>query len=310
MANEATHSATPLSTPTRNHLFTSLAPLWAVMIWAGNTVVTKAASVAIEPASIVFYRWLLAFVLLSLFVGKGVWHQRREVARHWPKLLTLGCLGMAVYQGLAYQAARTTSAINMGVIVSLAPLISALLSSAVAREAVSRRTVAGAVISLLGLTWLVTQGHPQALINQGLRTGDGLMLVAICANALYGLLLKRWPMPFTTWQQVHVQVGFGALVSLPFWLASPISPLTAANAPLVLYAGIAASIGAPFFWMRGVTQLGAPRASLFMNLVPVLVAAIAWGVLGEPLREYHVAGCGLVLLGVGVGLRVRGGKRS
>ncbi|WP_277962541.1 DMT family transporter [Pseudomonas sp. RIT-To-2] len=282
---------------------TSLAPLCAVVIWAGNTIVTKAASVAIQPASIVFYRWLLAFALLSLFNGKGIWRNRHVVAQHWSKLMVLGVLGMAVYQGLAYQAALSMSAINMGVLVSLAPLMSALLSSAIAREAVPVRTLVGALLSLTGLVWLTSQGHPASLFQQSLQPGDGLMLIAIFANSLYGLLLKRWAVPLSTWQQLHVQVGFGVLVTLPIWLASPISPITVNNAPLILYAGVAASIGAPFFWMKGVHSLGAPRASLYLNLLPVLVAGVACVVLGEQLHSYHAVGGALALMGVAVGLQ-------
>ncbi len=281
----------------------SLAPLCAVVIWAGNTIVTKAAAVAIQPASIVFYRWLLAFALLSLFAGKGVWHNRHVVVQHWPKLMVLGVLGMAVYQGLAYQAALTTSAINMGVLVSLAPLMSALLACAIAREAVPVRTLTGALVSLTGLIWLTSRGQPMSLLQQNLRPGDGLMLIAIFANSLYGLLLKRWTLPLSTWQQLHVQVGFGVLVTLPVWLASPISQVTVSNAPLILYAGIAASIGAPFFWMKGVQHLGAPKASLYLNLVPVMVAAVACILLGERMHAYHAIGGALTLMGVAVGLR-------
>jgi drug/metabolite transporter (DMT)-like permease len=295
--------ATSLVTSLSSTLTTAFAPLWAVMIWSGNTVVTKAASVAIEPASIVFYRWLLAFFVLSIFVGKGVWNNRIYVAQNLGKLALLGALGMVVYQGLAYEAARTTSAINMGVIVSLAPLISALLANTMFKETVTRHTLAGAVISLIGLIILATKGHPLLLINEGVRPGDILMLVAIFANALYGQLLKRWAIPLTTWQQLHVQVSCAVLISMPFWLAAPASPITATNAPLILYAGIPASIGAPFFWMRGIKFMGAAKASLFMNLIPVLVTAAACSFLGEHLHLYHAAGGAIVLLGVTFGLR-------
>ncbi|MBI3730212.1 MAG: DMT family transporter [Burkholderiales bacterium] len=286
-------------------LTTTFAPLWAVMIWSGNTVVTKAASVAIEPASIVFYRWLLAFFVLSVFVGKEVWKNRICVARNWHKLMLLSALGMVVYQGLAYQAAKTTSAINMGFIISLAPLISALLASAISMETVGRHTLAGAVVSLIGLSFLISKGHPLLLIAEGIRPGDMLMLVAICANALYGHLLKRWAIPLTTWQQLHVQVACAVLMSLPFYLLNPISPITAANATLILYAGIPASIGAPFFWMKGIKHMGAARTSLFMNLIPVLVTAVACSFLGEQLHVYNAVGGAIVLLGVALGLHPR-----
>ncbi|RBB96618.1 EamA family transporter, partial [Pseudomonas sp. MWU12-2115] len=35
-----------------------LFPLLAVLIWAANTVVSKAAAQVLDPAAISFYRWL------------------------------------------------------------------------------------------------------------------------------------------------------------------------------------------------------------------------------------------------------------
>ncbi len=281
----------------------ALAPLWAVMIWTGNTLVTKIAAIVIDPASIAFYRWLLAFFVLTPFVGRAVWRQRAIIRRHWVKLVVLGSLGMAMYQGLAYEAARTTSAVNMGVIVAMMPLFSALLASLLSSEALSKRQIVGAVISLFGLVVLTTHGQLLALMHADLNIGDGLMLIAVASNALYGVLLRRWALPLSTWQQLYVQIGFGVLVLLPFWLAGPMSAITITNAPLILYAGTAASIGAPFFWMTGVKQLGAARASLFMNLLPVLVAIAAWALLDEPLHLFHAVGAATTLLGVAVALR-------
>ncbi|MEO7254502.1 MAG: DMT family transporter [Casimicrobium sp.] len=283
----------------------SLAPLWAVLIWTGNTLVTKVAAVVIDPASIAFYRWLLAFLVLTPFVGRAVWRQRAVVRRHWAKLAVLGSLGMAMYQGLAYEAARTTSAVNMGVIVAMMPLFSALLASLLSSEALSKRQIVGAIISLFGLIVLTTHGEPLALTNADVHIGDALMLIAVASNALYGVLLRRWALPLSTWQQLYLQIGFGVLVLLPFWLAGPMSAITLGNAPLILYAGTAASIGAPFFWMTGVKQWGAARASLFMNLLPVLVAIAAWTLLDEQLHLFHAVGAATTLLGVAMALRQR-----
>ncbi len=281
----------------------SIYPLLAVLVWTGNTLVTKAAAVAIEPAAITFYRWLLAGLVLTPFVLRSVWRQRAIVTAHWPKLAFLGCLGMGMYQGLAYEAAKTTSAINMGVVVALMPLISALLASLFVGEALTRSRVGGAALSLLGLWILSTRGDPWALLDGAAHVGDALMLVAVASNALYGVLLKRWAVPLSTWQQLYVQIGFGILLVLPFWWNAPSSPINAHNAPLILYAGIPASIGAPFFWMSGIKKLGPARASLFMNLLPLFVALAASTLLGEQLHAYHAVGGLLALAGVWWGQR-------
>lgn len=285
----------------------ALYPLMAILIWTGNVLVTKAAATAIDPAAITFFRWLLAGLVLTPFMLRGVWARRAVIAAHWRKLAFLGLLGMAMYQGLAYEAAKSTSAVNMGVVVAMMPLFSALFAGLYAGEALTASGIGGALLSLAGILVITTHGKPADLLQGAFNVGDILMLVAVISNALYGVLLKRWGLPLTTWQQLYVQVGFGILWILPFWLWAPPSPVTAENLPLVLYAGIPASIGAPFFWMMGVKHLGPSRASLFMNLIPVFVALSAYALLGERLHGYHALGGALALLGVWWGQR-RPGK--
>ena len=189
------------------------------------------------------------------------------------------------------------------------PLMSALLASFFAGERLTASRIGGAILSLLGLVYLSTRGHPGELLNGAAHWGDTLMLVAVASNALYGVLLKRWAVPLTTFQQLYVQIGFGILVILPFWWFAPSSPITAQNIPLILYAGIPASIGAPFFWMSGIKKLGPARASLFMNLLPVFVALAAFTLLGEQLHSYHAVGGLLALAGVWWGQRQAKVKR-
>lgn len=295
-------SANSATSVTHNAKF-YLLPLLAVCIWSGNTIITKAASTAIEPAAIAFYRWVLAVLVLTPFLGRSAWNQRAAIAANWWRLLLLGALGMAMYQGLAYQAARTTSAVNMGVTVALMPLISAVLSSVLAGERLSSARIGGGVVSLAGLMVLTTRGDIANLLQGGLHLGDALMLLAVASNALYGVLLKRWALPLTTWSQLYMQAMFGSLILLPFWLTAPASPLTAQNLPMVLYAGLLASIGAPFLWMNAIKRLGAARSSLFANLLPLLVALAAWALLHEQLHAYHALSAILVLAGVAAGQR-------
>ena len=280
-----------------------LFPVLAVCIWSGNTIITKAASGAIEPAAIAFYRWVLAVLVMTPFLGREAWRQRAVIAANWPRLMLLGALGMAMYQGLAYEAAHTTSAVNMGVTVALMPLMSACLSSLFAGERLTTTRIACGVLSLLGLVVISARGDLGKLLDGGLHIGDALMLIAVASNALYGVLLKRWALPLSTWAQLYVQAAFGSLILLPFWLAAPASPLTAQNLPMVMYAGLLASIGAPFLWMNAIKHLGAPRSALFANLIPLLVALAAWALLGEQLHAYHALGGALVLTGVVWGQR-------
>jgi len=284
-----------------HHLF----PLVTVMIWSGNTLVTKLSSGLIAPASITFYRWALAFLLLSLFMLPSAWRARRQLLGLLPKLWVLGLLGMLVYQGLAYFAAASTSATNMGILIALSPLLSSLFSSVLTDERLTQGALAGGVVSFAGVLWLISGGQPQALLHFQLSHGDALMLLAVMANALYGVLLRRWNFDLSRWLQLYVQIACALVFLTPWFLLSTPSPLTHENLPLVLYAGTLASIGAPWLWIKGIQTLGPARASLYMNLMPITVAVAAMWLLGETLGWHHLVGGSLALAGVWMGQRLR-----
>jgi drug/metabolite transporter (DMT)-like permease len=284
-----------------HHLF----PLITVLIWSGNTLVTKLSSGRIAPASITFYRWSLAFALLSLFMLPSVWRARQQLRALLPQLFTLGVLGMLVYQGLAYYAASTTTATNMGILLALSPLLSSLFASVLTDDRLTQGALVGGVVSFAGVLWLISGGQPQALLHFHLSPGDALMLVAVMANALYGVLLRRWNFELSRWVQLYVQIGCALLFLTPWFLLSGPSPLTEENLPLVLYAGTLASIGAPWLWIKGIQTLGPARASLYMNLMPVMVAVAAMWLLGETLGLHHLVGGGLALAGVWLGQTLR-----
>ncbi|MDR0209013.1 MAG: DMT family transporter [Pseudomonas putida] len=273
-------------------------PLLAILIWAGNTVVTKLSAGAIFPAEIGFYRWLLAGLLFTPFLLPQVLCNRAAIAPHLGKIFILGVLGMAMYQSLAYFAAGITSATNMGIILSLMPLMSLALAIAWLGQRLTFGALFGAVVSFIGVLEVVSAGQPAALLQQGLNSGDLLMLVATFAYALYSFLLKKWQLRLPAMQLLYLQVLVAIIVLLPLFLLSPKTGLNAQNIGLVLYACVLASMVAPRVWMQAVHRLGPSRTTLFFNLLPVVTAVIAAVVLDEHLASYHLYGGMLTLLGV------------
>lgn len=282
-----------------------LAPLLAVMIWAVNTIVSKLAAGVIDPAAISLYRWVLAGGLLGLVFGRSVWRARALVMRLLPKLFVLSMLGMVLYQCLAYVAASTTTATNMGIVISLMPLLAVVLSVLILREVITVGAVLGGLLSIAGLAYLLSHGDPAALLTAGVRLGDGLMLLASLAYAGYAVLLKKWKLPLGNWQSLTVQTWCAVPVLFVYYLINGAPPITQAGLPLVLYAGIPASVLAPFLWMLGIARLGPMRTTTLMNLLPVFTVAIAMAFLGETLHAYDVIGGVVTLLGVVVAQAIR-----
>lgn len=282
-----------------------LFPLLAVLIWSINAIVSKVSAGAIDPAAISFYRWVLALLTLTPFILPGVWRNRQQIKQVWWKLLILGLLGMVLYQSLAYYAAHSVSALFMGILNALIPLLTVLISIVLLRLAPTLGILLGSLLSFGGLVWLVSQGHPQQLLSHGLGKGELMMFAASTSYALYGVLTKRWAITLPNWQSLYVQIIFGVLLLLPNFLLAQDVSLNVRNIPLVLFAGIPASIIAPFLWIQGVMRMGASTATIFMNLAPIFTAVIAVLFLHETLHSYHFIGGGVTLIGVFLAQRLR-----
>lgn len=278
----------------------SLFPLIAILLWAGNVMVSKLSAHTIDPTAITFWRLMLAVALMTTFVLKPAWRNRAAIRPQLAKLAFLGFLAMALFQCLSYEAAKTTTATNMAIMTSLVPLLTMLLSVPLLREVPTVGMLCGGVLSFGGLIYLIGSGNPAALFAGGVHTGDLLMLMAALAYAMYGILVRRWHVGLPSWQSTYLQaiaawvfmlfleLRLPARAALPNW----------ASLPLIGYAGTLASVVLPFFWMQGIKHLGPNRCSMFMNVLPVATAAIAVGWFGEHLHTYHLLGGGAALIGV------------
>ncbi|RSB51061.1 DMT family transporter [Acinetobacter soli] len=275
-----------------------LLPLIAVLIWSMNIAVTRYAVDLIEPASISFYRWLIAFIVLTPFMLFKVWAQRALVRRHLGQLAILSAFGMVLYQGLSYTAAHYTTATNMGIVNAFIPVFTIFVSILILRDIPNRFAIVGSIISFLGLLYILGKGDFTTLLNMGGHSGDLLMVVAVFFYAFYGVFLKKWQLKIPLLISLYVQIGFALLYHIPFLMYFGLDAINAQNAPSLLYAGIFPSLLAPLLWMLAVQHIGPNRTSIFMNLMPVFTAIIASLWLAEQWTLFHTIGGMMILVGI------------
>lgn len=273
-------------------------PLTAVFIWSLNIAVTRYVAEFISPVSISFYRWLIAFVLLTPFMLPQLLRQRALVLAHWKQLAVLAAFGMVLYQGLSYSAAHYTSATNMGIINAFIPVFTIVVSIFILKEWPSRFALAGCLISFLGLLLVIAKGNFSNLLALGGQSGDIIMVAAVFFYAFYGVFLKKWQLQIPLFISLYVQIFFALLYHLPFVIWLGLDGINAQNGWSVLYAGIFPSLAAPLVWMMAVQQLGPNRTSIFMNLMPIFTAVMAYFWLAEQWSIYHSIGTALAIAGV------------
>lgn len=273
-------------------------PLIAVLIWSLNIAVTRYVADYISPVSISFYRWFVAFLILTPFMLPKVWKQRAVIGKDLGKLAVLSAFGMVLYQGLSYTAAHYTTATNMGIVNAFVPVFTIFISYLILKDVPNRFAMFGSLLSFAGLIYVMSQGHISSLFEQGGHWGDAVMVVAVGFYAFYGVFLKKWQLKLPLLTSLYVQIGFALLYHVPFLLWFGLDGINADNAASVLYAGVFPSLIAPLLWMVAVQAIGPNRTSIFMNLMPVFTAIIASLWLSEHWTIYHTIGGVMILVGI------------
>ncbi len=272
------------------------------LFWGSNFVVGRALSIDVPPVAMTFWRFFGALVVLLPFTLGPVWHHRRVMVANWPLLLILGLTGISAFHSSVYIALTSTTAINAALFMALTPLAIPLFAYILTRDTLSKRQIAGICLSFIGVLVLVGRGDLSVLRQLQFNRGDLWMMVAFPLWAFYSVLLKRRPaeLPPVVLLVGVMCIGFALLIPVYIWEYSQVGGFTVGlqNLAGLAFLAVFASALGYLFWNRGIGEVGAARAGPFMHLVPVFATFLAIVFLGEKLFIYHLAGAGLIALGI------------
>lgn len=278
------------------------------LLWSTTSVVGRAVHEALSPAAIAFWQWGLGVLIVFPFVRAELREKRAVVRRAWRQLALLGLMSTAPFAVWIYHALHYTTASNFALLNSTVPVwvLLAVWLSHGARP--TSRSIAGFVISVCGVLAIVFRGDPDNLMTLRINPGDLMTLAAMMVWGIYSVMLRERP-PELSWRAYLVVTGaFGMIVVTPFYLidlargvAHPGFSWTVALA--LAYLLFFRTLLATFTYNHGIDGVGPARAALFVHLVPVFGAVLAYVFLDERLVWYHYAGFALVLAGIYVANR-------
>jgi drug/metabolite transporter (DMT)-like permease len=281
----------------------------ANLFWAGNWVTGRAVRDLMPPIALNFWRWVPALLLMAPFALPGLVGKGHVIRRELRLILLLGFLGVAVYTTLVYFGLRGTTAVNAALLNSSIPVFMLLASWVMERERASARQIVGVLVSFAGILIIMKRGEVGALLSFELHLGDGFILAAVPAWAVYSVLLKRGPPELGAIPLLFLIGAAGTAMLLPLtvlealaWRAPEVTPGSVAA---IAYLAVFASFGAYACWNRAVAELGANLASFSMHLLPAFGTVLAIVFLGESIHPFHIAGLATILCGVWLATAVR-----
>jgi len=272
-----------------------------MLFWAGNTLLGRAMAGEIPPVALAQMRWTLAFLILLPFALPHLRRDLPDMLRSWKILTILGISGITLYNTFLYIGVQTTSAVNAAMLISLFPIIVALMGFAFFRDRLTPLQVAGILVSCVGAVVILARGSLATLREVDFAVGDLWVVGCQIAYALYAVLLRKrpaiHPLSFVT-----VTIFIGQLVLIPATLAEGAGgervTFDLATVASVLYVAIFPAILSYLFFNRAVELIGSNRAAPFFHLVPLFTSLGAVTLLGERIAAYHVMGFLLILAGI------------
>jgi drug/metabolite transporter (DMT)-like permease len=270
--------------------------------WGGNIFIGRLVHAEVPPVGLSFWRWVLA---LALFLPFAWPHLRRDwpaVRRHWKNLTGLAFFGMAAFHTALYLSVNYTTATNAALLVAICPLLVPLLAWTLYRDPVTPRILLAIAVSLFGVAVVVLRGDPARLLTLQFNAGDLIMLAAVFFWSMYTVLLKRRPAGLHSQSLLVATMILAALMLLPVYLWESAfvraMPVTQDSMLAVAYVVVFASILAFLCFNRGIEVLGPSTGGLFLHLIPVFAALLAFAFLGERLQPFHAVGIAAIVGGI------------
>ncbi len=288
-----------------------LAALLTIIIWGTTFISTKVLLTSFQPVEILFFRFVLGFFALLAACP------RRLKSASLIQELTFagaGLCGVCLYYLMENIALTYTMASNVGVIISVAPFFTALLSHWFLHQEERLRpgfflgfAVAMAGIALISFNGAALQLNP---------VGDLLALLAALLWACYSILTRKisaynYPTILTT-RRIFF---YGVLFMVPalfffdfrldlFRFADPVCLLN------ILFLGLGASALCFVTWNFAVRSLGAVRTSTYIYMVPVITLIASVLILHEPFTWMTGAGMLMTLAGLVLSEQKPRGKQA
>jgi drug/metabolite transporter (DMT)-like permease len=285
--------------------------LICTIIWGWTFVATRVCLQYIDPVEVLGLRFLIGLpLLLAVVLAKrvkfGFTLRERRAIVFGSGILTLHFLIQIT--GLKY-----TSATNTGWIISVSPLVMAVLAYLILRERLGKRAIIGIAVATAGILLLVSRGKFGSF--EWLKSfGDWLVLISAHTWALYTIVVRditrtRHPLAVTVAVLMPAAVlvlGYMMVKSdLTRIIHMPVDGIVA-----ILFLGLLGLAVGHWFWQEGVARVGAARAGIYLYLEPVATTVLAVPYLGEEFGPLTALGGLLVLAGVFIAERRNNRKRK
>ena len=277
--------------------------IFTTIFWSGNFIVGKAASLyQIPPFSLNFYRWFFAGLILLPFTFKELINKKNYIFKNIGFFIILGISSITIFNSIVYYSLYYTQVISGVLMISTIPVWIIFIASILNIEKTNAFQIIGVGLSLIGVIFIITKADLNLIKNLDFNKGDLSMIVAMFAWAVYSALLKKKKYEISQLALLQVVIILGLIFLIPiYFIEMNLGHLIVLELPFYLtlsYVVIFPGLLAFFFWIKGISIIGANRAGVFLHLMPIFGAIMAMIIFDEKFMYYHLLGAIFILTGI------------
>ncbi|MBD1867616.1 DMT family transporter [Cyanobacteria bacterium FACHB-471] len=281
-------------------IFIKLAAM--TVIWGATFIVGRVLMQSVAPFTAAFWRYAIATLCLLLLTIKQEGRLPPLRSQQVLPLVILGLSGIFAYNAFFFLGLQTTDASRAALIVTTNPTVIALSAALLLKDKLTPFKLIGIFLALTGAAIAISQGNPLAILAQRIGSGDWFLLGCVITWTIYTLMGK----------QVMKTLSPFAATTYACLIGTPIFFIPALREGLlqswqtfsvsvwlgILYLALLGTVAAFCWYYEGVKLIGAAKAAVFINLVPVISVILAALLLNEPLTPTLILGGLCVVLGV------------
>jgi len=279
-----------------------LASIFAHTFWGFSFLASRIALESANMFILLSHRFLIAFLLLSVFVMTGRARVNLKGKRiHW--LIALSLLQPVIYFLGEQYGILHSNTIFSGVMIALIPIASTFAAMLVLKEMPTALQLVFSALSISGVIGIGLLSSSSGALEPG---GAAALMIAVCAAAAHLLISRAVASEFSSFERTysmmaHAAVIFTAcaLVSVKGDITSYLSPVTKPGyLPCMLFLAVLCSVGSYGLNSYAITYLTVARQTAFSNLTTAVSVFAGAIFLHEPFSLRGVIYCAMILLGI------------
>ncbi|MHA4216753.1 DMT family transporter [Bacillus cereus] len=273
----------------------------AASIWGGMYVVSKYVLDFIPPLTLVWLRFIIAFVVLYGILKLAEKKQKKKVTirkKDWLLFAWIGFIGYFISITCQFIGIKLSDAHTGSLVTSATPAFMVIFAALILKEKLTARRLLSTIIATIGV--IIVIGWDIEIGSYFI--GTIILVGAAITWALLSIYVKTASARFSSLVITTYAIFFSLFFITPFMIwelqTSSIGTVNTYVILGVLYLGIVSTAGAFFLWNKGLELMDASIGSLFFFFQPIVGSLLGWLLLNETLNSNFFIGGILIICSV------------